>query len=239
MDLDNVYVADLESDGLLSEATKIWVLGVGYKDKDGIWQRKATNDYTNIAKVFSNEKNVIVMHNGILFDKKLIEKILGIEVKAFIIDSLPISWALFTQKLKFGLESFGEMYGIKKPEVEDWENLSYEIYENRVLEDVSINICLWEDLLTYLREIYDNDDNRIITYLKFLMSIMNTVSEQEDLGIKLDKDLCIHNSKILSDMAEERIEILKTIMPKIPIKTTKNKPKAMLKKDGSYNQTLK
>lgn len=236
MDLNRVYVADLESDGLLNEATKIWVLGVGYKDKQGVWQKKVTNDYNNIKKVFENENNVIVMHNGILFDKKLVEKILGIKVKAFIIDTLPLSWALFTNRLKYGLESFGEDYGIKKPEISDWENLTYEEYAHRVSEDVAINIALWEDLLSYLREIYDADDTRIIFYIKFLMSIMDVVSEQETLGIKLDKELAEANLQELKEMGQEIETTLKKLLPPIPIKVSKMKPKNLYKKDGSLSK---
>lgn len=130
MDLNRVYVADCETDGFIDEATKIHTFGIGWKDAEDIWQIKDTPDYSNMIKVLSNPNNVVVFHNGYLFDSVILSKLLNIEVKAEIIDTLPISWVLFPNRIKegkkWGLGSFGETYGFKKPEVNDdeWVGLS-------------------------------------------------------------------------------------------------------------------
>lgn len=129
IDLDNVYVGDCECDGFIDEATKIHTFGIGWKS-DGIWQIKDTPDYDNMIKVLTNPNNVIVFHNGYLFDSVILSKILNIEIKAEIIDTLPISWVLFPNRIKegkrWGLGSFATDYGFKKPEVNDdeWSGLS-------------------------------------------------------------------------------------------------------------------
>jgi len=54
----------------------------------------------------------------------------------------------------YGLDSFGKDYGIPKPKVDDWENLTIEEYVFRCEEDVKINWRLWEDLRRKLMELY-------------------------------------------------------------------------------------
>lgn len=129
IDLDNVYVADCETDGFIDEATKVHVFGIGWKS-NGQWKIKETPDYSNMVKVLSNPDNVIIFHNGYLFDSVILSKLLNIEVKAEIIDTLAISWVLFPNRIKegrkWGLGSFAPDYGFKKPEVNDdeWVGLS-------------------------------------------------------------------------------------------------------------------
>jgi len=238
MNLDNgIYVCDCESDGFLDSLTKIHTFGIGWKTKDNSWALKDTAKYDDMIKVLSDPTKVCVFHNGYLFDKKALEKVLGIEVKAFIIDTLPLSWTLFPNRLKYGLEFFAEDYGLQKPKIESWTDLTYEEYANRVREDVKINIALWEDCLNYLKEIYDGDLAKIESYLRFLAEVMQIVADQETYGIKLDINKCRENLEILTKMAQEKIDILKTIMPKIPIKSKRTKPKNMFKKDGSLSSS--
>lgn len=239
MDLNRVYVADCETDGFIDEATKVHTFGIGWKDADGIWQIKDTPDYTNMIKVLSNPNNVVVFHNGYLFDSVILSKLLNIEVKAEIIDTLPISWVLFPNRIKegkkWGLGSFGETYGFKKPDIESWTDLTYAEYAHRVREDVRINIALWEDCLAYYRELYDNDDKKIIGHIRFLSEAMKTIAQQEQYGIKLDIEKCKENIEILDKLAQTKIEILKSIMPKIPVEVLRKKPNSLYKKDGSLS----
>lgn len=79
MDLDNVFVADCETDGLIEEVTKMHVLSVGFKNSSGEWSIKSTNTKEDVEKVFCNPKNVIVMHNGRRYDKPVLEKIHNIK----------------------------------------------------------------------------------------------------------------------------------------------------------------
>jgi hypothetical protein len=238
MDLDNgIYVCDLESDGFLDTLTKIHTFGIGWKTKDNSWAIKDTAKYEDMIKVLSDPTKVCVFHNGYLFDKKALQKVLGIEVKAFIIDTLPLAWALFPNRLKYGLEFFATDYGLEKPKIESWTDLSYDEYANRVKGDVKINIALWEDCLDYLKELYENNYAKIESYIRFLAEVMQIVSDQETYGIKLDINKCKEFLRILTNLAEEKIKILKTVMPKIPIKSKRTKPRNMFKKDGSLSSS--
>lgn len=129
---DNILVGDIETDGLLNEMTKLHVLVVGYKTKEGTWATKATNREEDIRKVFTDPNNTIVMHNGRRFDGPAIEKLYGFKVQATIIDSLALAWYLEPNRVKegkkYGLESYGEEFGVPKPEIkgEEWVGISKE-----------------------------------------------------------------------------------------------------------------
>lgn len=240
MDLDKAMVADLETDGFLKEMTKLHVLSVGYKDSQGVWQIKSTNDEQNISKVFSNPDNIIVIHNGRRFDTLAINKLYPhIEIKATIIDSLALSWWLFPNRAKegkkFGLESFGESYGIEKPKITDWNSLTYEDYVFRCSEDVKINITLWEELKAKLQLMYKDNPEDMIRLIKLLNWIMDCSAKQEATGIKVDVAKTNENLEYFSQLKEEKILQLKAAMPKIPIKVKRIKPKVLYKKDGSFS----
>src|SRR5690606_36638358 len=102
------------------------------------------------------EKKIqIVMHSGISYDVPLAEKILGIDLsELMLIDSLALSWYLNPNRPKHDLDSLHADYGIEKPKIDDWENLSYEEYEHRCQEDVNINKALWEVLKARLVDMY-------------------------------------------------------------------------------------
>lgn len=237
MNLDNVLVADLETDGLLHEVTKLHVMSVGWKNSEGVWQIKSTNKQEDVEKVFCNPDNIIVMHNGRRYDKIAVEKIYGIKVTATIIDSLALSWWLYPTRAKegkkFGLAYFGEDYGIPKPIVEkdEWKTISYEKAEHRCVEDVRINIQLWEDLKAKLDLMYQDNPLDKIRLVKLLNWIMDCSYMQEKQGIKVDVKKTEENLAYFEALKEEKISQLKEAMPKIPIKVKRTKPKNMLKKD--------
>ena len=106
MDLENVFVADCETDGLIEQVTKMHVLSVGFKNADGGWTIKSTKNKADVEKVFCNAKNVVVMHNGRRYDKPVLEKIHNIKITATIIDSLALAWWMYPTRSKEG-KKFG------------------------------------------------------------------------------------------------------------------------------------
>jgi hypothetical protein len=124
------YVVDIETDGLIS--SKIHVMSVGFKNDDGDWEVTSTNDYGAIERLMTDEENTIIGHNFITFDAVEIERVLGIEVKAKLIDTLALAWYIYPERAgSYGLAAFGEDYGIPKPKIDDWEGLTYEQYAPR------------------------------------------------------------------------------------------------------------
>lgn len=239
MDLENVFVADCETDGFIEKVTRMHVLSVGFKNSDGAWSIKSTPNKEDVVKVFCNPNNIIVMHNGRRYDKPVLEKIHDITITATIIDSLALAWWLYPTRAKegkkFGLAAFGEDYGVPKPKVDDWENLSYEEYVHRCTEDVKINIQLWENLKAKLDLMYADSPKDKIRLIKLLNWIMDCSYMQEKQKVKVDVQKTNENLEYFLSLKEEKIEQLKKAMPKIPVKIKRTKPKTLYKKDGSLS----
>ena len=232
------YVADMEANGLLKkegdkeEATRIWCLS--FCDvKDGIV--KSIPTYNTIRKFFEQENAVVIMHNGVGYDIKLIEKLLNFKVKIQVIDTLALSWTLFPERNLHGLESWGDTLGIKKPPIINWndEKLLPE-YINRCQEDVKINLALWERIEWVCNNLYDSVEDKY-RYYEYLTFKMQCVAKQQDIGVKLNIPLIKEELINLEDLRVQKIEILTKTMPKAPIKAKKEMPKVLRKADGSLS----
>jgi len=149
-------VADIESDGFLDVATKIHVLSCEMSNGKSVDIQGS--DKERLVKFFNYhiDNNIpVVFHNGILYDIPLAEKLLGVDLsKLMVVDTLAISWYLNIGRELHGLASFHEDYGIPKPPIDDWENLTYAEYLYRCQEDVKINAALWKDFMKRLTEMY-------------------------------------------------------------------------------------
>ena len=224
-----MIVFDVEADGLLDEATKIHCLSYTHDGKD----YKTLFDYSDMRSLILSQPG-LVGHNIIRYDVPLIEKILGIKVTARLFDTLPMSWVINYDrpKNKHGLQSFGEDFGIPKPEIEDWVNLTKEEYAHRCTEDVKINWCLWQNLLKRFMFIY-KDKSNLDRFFRYLQFKMDCAYMAEKVGWKLDKDLaqkCFDDlTQLISDQQAELI----AVMPKRKLMVKKSKPKVCFKKDGS------
>ncbi len=147
---------DIESDSLLDEATIFHVLSFHMSDgKSGSIEGDNHGRFKAFLNYHIENKIPLVAHNGILFDVALCEKLLDVDLsELMVIDTLALSWYLNTTRKMHGLDSFLEDYGIKKPKIDNWEDLTYEEYKHRCEEDVKINVALWQDMMRRLTEIY-------------------------------------------------------------------------------------
>ena len=222
-------VFDIETDGLLDDLTKIHVLAYSYDGKEVFH----VGDYDAMREFFE-EQEVLVGHNIIRFDIPAVEKVLGIKIKARLVDTLALSWYLNHDRPKHGLEGYGEDYGVPKPVIKDWDNLTYEEYAHRCSEDVKINSRLWRDLDLKLNRLYQDQEekDRLINYLSFKL---DCAREQEALRWKLDVDRAQDAYDEIMRLKEEKEEALADAMPKRILMTTKTRPKVMHKKDGSLS----
>lgn len=227
--MKKTYVIDIETDGLVS--TKIHVMSVGYRNKDGEWEIISTDDYGKMEKIVTDPDVTIVGHNFKTFDVIEIERVLGVKVEARVIDTLALAWYIYPNRVRpFGLAAFGEDYGIPKPKIDDWEGLTYEQYKNRCEEDVKINIKVYEDIMERLSEVYDSNET-LDKLIKYLMFKMDCVAKQRELRCKIDIDKVKENMALLESIKGPKTESLVRAMP--PGKVIKSKPKTMFKKDKS------
>ena len=222
-------VFDIETDGLLDQMTKIHVLS--WMGDDGNVHH--THDY-EAMRIFFEEAPVLIGHNIIRFDIPAVEKVLGIEVKAKLVDTLALSWYLNHDRMRHGLEGYGEDYGVPKPVIKDWNTLTPEEYAHRCNEDVKINTRLWRDLDIKLNKLYQDpsEKDRFIQYLSFKL---DCAREQETLRWKLDVDKAKRHLEEWETLKAEKTEALADAMPKRSLFATRTKPKVMEKKDGSIS----
>jgi len=225
------YVYDIECDGLLEDCTKIHCLSVGYVNKEGKLKIISTTDYLEMKKFFERDDIFRIAHNGKLYDERVIYKILGVKPNNNIIDSLVLSWYLYPDRSKHGLESWGEDFRIKKPEIKDWKNLSQQEYIHRCEEDVKINYNLWIKEKSDLYELYNSEDEckRFINYLMFKL---DCVEEQENNPVKINIEKVRNLLFQLEKEKEDKISLIQKSMPKVPKIVTRNKPKVLFRKDG-------
>lgn len=222
-------VFDIETNGLLDVLDKIHVLSWSTDGKEV----HHTHDYDEMRKFFTEAK-VLIGHNVIRFDIPAVEKVLGIKVKARLIDTLALSWYLNHDRVKHGLEGYGIEYGVPKPVVADWNSLTPEDYAHRCCEDVKINSRLWRDLDIKLNRLYpeQQDKDRLIDYLTFKM---DCAKEQESLRWKLDVPMAQKAYDEIMVLKEEKVIQLAEAMPKHILTRVATQPKVMYKKDGGLS----
>lgn len=264
----NATVFDVEADGLLDQATKIHVLSC--KMANGQSVSIKGDDHNRLKKFFKHHIDnglPVVAHNGISYDVVLAEKLLGIDLsKLMVIDTLALSWYLNMNRNSHGLDSFHEDYGIAKPKIDDWENLTYEEYRHRCEEDVKINSALWEDFKERLVEMYtlaqveiDQDsfggkrlegealyvdqykggdvDSAIDRILTFLMFKMDCANLQETTKWDVDMELLTKSIEEMEAEVEKAKTQLESVMPTIPKYVHKKKPAKPFLKNGELSST--
>lgn len=246
-----VTVFDIETDGLLEEVTKIHCLCYQKLHKSEVIETGTITE-PNEIKNFIESQECLAGHNIINYDIPVLEKLLNISLpkETKIIDTLGLSWYLFPYTTKeeedsfnikkvlrksFGLDAFGEEYGIPKPKIEDWNNFSLEEYIHRCTEDVKINTMLWLDIRKYLIELYGNsvDIFRIINYIRFKLECQR---EQYIEKCYIDYDKACKYLAELEEKIQDKIKILSSKMPKNIKYKTIQKPKKYFNKDGSISK---
>ena len=213
MDKD-LIIFDIETDGL--QATKIWCLS--YYNLN----TKSSNTLTDYEEIkqFLKQNSILIAHNAVRYDIPTLKRILNIDISNTVFDTLPISWILYPQRKLHGLEEWGEDFGTKKPIILDWENQTIEEYKHRCEQDVKINTQLWNKQLWYLEQLYPNKQE-IFRYLEYLSFKMDCVREQEEVGIKLDIDLCKEMLEKLQVEKDVKIKEIQAVMPKVEVKKKK------------------
>lgn len=222
-----MIVFDVEANGLLDKATKIHCLSYTTDGK----HYQTIFDYSDMRDLILSQHG-LVGHNIIRYDVPLIEKILGIKIKSRLFDTLPMSWVLNYNRSKHGLESFGEDFGIPKPQINDWHNLTNEEYAHRCTEDVKINWYLWQDLLKRFMFLYKNK-SELDKFFRYLEFKMDCAAVAEKVGWKLDVELA---QKCVADLTKQKADKeaeLISVMPKRKVTTKKSRPKNCFRKDGT------
>ena len=223
-------VADCETDGI--KATLIHCTTVNNMTTGANF---SMTSYSKMKEFLSNPNMLLVGHNFYCYDKPVWERVLGIKIKATIIDTLGLSWYLYPTRQLHGLQSWGEDFGVPKPEITDWENLTTEEYVYRCEEDVKINTKLWCKMKTDLQSLYGKDDWWCaVEYINFKMRCAELKQKSR---WKLNVVECTRLRDFFESSATESKESLQAAMPKVPVIVKKTRPKKPYKKDGTLSAT--
>lgn len=233
--LKKIYCVDIEGDALLEDITKIYCTSYAELDyKMGISNSGTYTTTSSKTELFSNPDNILIMHNGIGYDGPAIEKVHDIKIKAEIIDTLFLSWYLYPQMARHGLDAWGEILGISKVEIGDWKNLSLEEYVHRCEVDVKIQVALWQQMWKHLMLLYGNEESclHLIRHLNFKA---RCAALQNKCKWKLDKEKAEDAETMFSEKFEVAKLALEKNMPPVPIKTIKERPKKPFKSNGELS----
>ena len=147
-----LIVMDSEGDGLAYDCTKLHNLCSTQDGKEFFY----TTDYEEMKKELLSA-DLIVCHNAIRHDLVVFRRILGIGIPyTKFVDTLALSWHLYPDREKHGLESWGKTVGVSKVYVgaDQWSTGDSELMRKRVEEDVKINWLVWKLMEKRLMEIY-------------------------------------------------------------------------------------
>lgn len=220
-------VFDIECDNLYEDVTIIHCLSY---TTDGVSFYTLT-DYNDMRDFLEAEKTLIG-HNICRYDIRVLEKLLGIKIKAKLYDTLPMAWYMDHDQLRHGLEVYGDKYKVPKPVITDWKSLTLDEYSHRCETDVKINWLLWQDLIKRMMFLY-KDKQELDRFLQYLTFKMKCAAWQEEVGIKLDIDAVRGYVETLTQQQEEKVRDLAKAMPRRKLFKKKSPPKNMFKKDGT------
>lgn len=238
-------VFDIETDGLIEEATKIHCFSYQLFHNTSLIAKGTLTRYEDI-KNFILCQDVLVGHNIVRFDIPILEKFLKIKIEATLIDTLGLSWYLYStenkqgrifKREKHGLESWGEELGVKKPFIEDWKNQSLKDYIFRCESDVRINALLFHKELFYLKAIYEDNMEKIHSLFCYLSFKLDCAREQEENPCHIDREALERGLLKLTEAIDIKTEELSNHMPLMKIYKTVLKPSSekFFKKDGGIS----
>ena len=242
-----IYFADLESTGLLhhlieqGDKAKLHNFCAMSVDGKNMWTLHTdTDNERKTLQRFLDRNIILVMHNGIQYDKYALKHFgYGVD-KVHFVDTLALSWYLDLYRAKHGLDSYGEESGVPKPVIDDWEKLTQADYDNRVQEDVKIQEYTYRKLKGMFEELYGKmSDYEFCTHrvVRFLNFKMKQLAEQQNSKFRID----VPHAKSIVEKLEKEIEFkteqLRQAMPKVAVYAKHKKPAKPYKKDGTLSAT--
>lgn len=225
----NKVVFDIEANDLLYGADRIWI--VCLKELSSPNVLSFYKDTLDIGISILSKADILIGHNICMFDIPLLEKLYDFKYRGKLRDTYVMSKLFYPDRLSHSLESYGEQYGIKKPEHEDWSQLS-EAMIHRCKQDVLINERTYKDLVE--RNCRDWDWVRAI---EIEQQFAYDCALQELAGVDINEELAYD---VVDRIDKETIEIdskLKEMLPK-KVKPFGVEVKKPFKKDGTYSKMV-
>ena len=235
--MTKAYVFDLEADGLLEEATRIWCgafINVNGKDKKFF-------DLFCIKEMleFMDGCDTLIAHNGTGYDFPLLEKIEGYNYEGVREDTMVMSKLYKPNRFvppncpvrnkPHALVTWGYRVGLGKVEHEDWSQYTPAM-KNRCVVDTEITLRTYNILLEEQKE-YDWKHATYITNRAF-----EILGKQEAYGWRFDTTLAYKGISMLIHWMDRVERLIQPILPMLTIEgKVVNKP---FKKNGEYTAQM-
>ncbi len=230
----NVFIGDLEADGLLDTATKVHC---------GVFKNRATGEVVKFRPSQIQEMlqwldtvDVLIMHNGIGYDWPLLRKLYKYEFKGKKVDTLIMSRLLDPKRIvpyncpdkgigPHSVEAWGYRVGRGKPSHDDWSVFSEDML-HRCTEDVEIQSLIYDALLEESKGGKWRD--------AFLLSfeLFTNIQKQEEYGWLVDRE---HMDACIKQLTRWIAMIDRVITPSLPMIIEVEETK----KAGEYNYVKK
>jgi hypothetical protein len=242
-----LYTADIEANGL--DADRIWCFHVTEFDQATMKPLRSFKykDEDAMRKALDDSSDTFIMHYGAFYDFPTLERILGLKIRARLIDSLALSWYLEPKRKLHGLATYGEDFGIPKPVVldgewygpgddatpEEWFEFRKKM-DNRCSEDVRIQSRLWQQQWKHLLLLYGNPEG-CLHAAKHLTFKFRCAQLQEKALWKLDVPKCQEMQKFFLAKHAECTTHLAVNMPQVPVYASRKPPAKPFKKNGDHS----
>ena len=202
-----IVVCDIESEGLYN-VKKIWTAVC--KDVNTSERKVFKNVHKDPTEfnTYAKEVDIWVGHNFINYDSKVLNNLLGLGLCSDnVIDTLVLSRLLnFRSPGGHSLDSWGESFGVKKPNFSDFSQWSQEL-EDRCIIDVDINVKLYEHFLPFLEAA---DWQSSINTEHQIAWILNDVQKN---GFSFDIPAASKLYKQLTSRVETLLDVLQSAFP--------------------------
>lgn len=228
-----IATGDLEADGLLDTATRVWC-GV-FKEDNGTVVKFRPHQINEMLQ-YMDTIDVLKMHNGIGYDFPLLKKLYGYQFRGKKVDTLLMSRLLNPKRVlppicpnkqagPHSVEAWGYRVGRGKPEHNEWNEFSEEML-HRCSEDVEIQELIYKVLL----EESKGGNWRNAFLLTF--ELFENLQQQEEYGWLVDQK---HMARCIRVLDRYIRWIDRKVVPQLPdileVEETK--------KEGVYNYVKK
>ncbi|UYD72104.1 DNA polymerase [Vibrio phage vB_VpaM_VPs20] len=255
MQLDRPLVAaDIETTGLLhdlerqGESRKMHNFGAKFTDGTELLFTQAHNtvdskvckDIRPISELqdWLNQGWNLIMHNGITYDAIAMTKYFELDLsKCVVLDTLYMAWYLEPDRHRYGLADYGEMFGVPKPPIEDWQNLHISEYGRRVMQDCRIQLKLWSRLWKMMLALYEDDVAMAWKMVAHLNMKGRHLAKAQETKWKLDVPNAEKYSAEWAAEKEARTTALIEVMPLVPEFKEVRRPKKPFKMNGQLSGT--
>ena len=227
-------VADLEANGLLHEATVIHCGCFIDVDTQEVFTFKPHEMKQMIS--FMDTCSELIMHNGVMYDFPLLEKVLKYKFEGKQTDTLILSQLLFSERQRHGVDAWGKELGRVKPKHEDWTTFSDEMM-HRCVEDTHIQVLIYRKIREKAKWFKEQGFPYPKKAVDMTHAYMRLMHLQERAGWKFNTDKAHTYVSMLTGWIR-RID--NAIVPRLPMvmEVKGVEVKRPFKKDGTHSKMV-